>query len=197
MKRIVNESIFSVEDLRIEQEIGPGPVIMSATNIVDAYRLNENILSLLNEQIKNELNASQIYRSMSCWLNDQKWPSGSKLFFTYANEELNHMNKIYNYIFSKNCQAIVPCSCDVETEFPNIKNLIETALQHEIEVSEEWENICNCALKYGDNTTVEFSQWFLKEQIEEEEKFREMLEIINLDMPNYEIEKMFKELIKN
>jgi ferritin len=42
------------------------------------------------------------------------------------------------------------------------------------------------------NTTYEFSQWFIKEQVEEEEKFRNFIFKMNLDMPDYEIDDMFK-----
>ena len=34
-------------------------------------RLSEKITNILNEQIKNELQSSQIYRGMSCWLDNE------------------------------------------------------------------------------------------------------------------------------
>ena len=164
--------------------------------IVDLERLDPEVLSILNEQIKNELDSSQIYRGMSCWLNDNKWPSGTKLFFKYADEELVHMSKIYEYIFDKNCVAIVPGCEQITQDYNDIRDIVEGALDHEIKVTGNWETISNLAKDNGDNTTYEFAQWFLKEQIEEEDKFRTILEKMDLDMPNYEIDDLFEDLLK-
>ena len=165
-------------------------------DLVDLPRLDPEVLAILNLQIKNELNSSQMYREMSCWLNDEKWPDATKLFFFYADEELIHMSKIYQYIFDKNCPCEVPESDPQKEDYKDIKEILETALQHEIDVTKEWEAIVALALAKGDNTTVEFSQWFLKEQVEEEDKIRTIIEKLNLDMPKYELDELFGEMIE-
>lgn len=154
-------------------------------------RLSDKILNILNLQIKNELESSQVYRSMSCWLDDKGWNNTSKYFFRSADEELVHMNKIYQYIFDRNCKAIVPTCEKVEDKFKDIKDVAEKSLQHEMNVTKQWENISKIAKTEDDNTTFEFAQWFLKEQIEEENKFRNILDKINLDIPNWKIDELF------
>ena len=190
MRKLVNESLFE-----FVSDIGPGPVQSSAVKerIVDVTRLSESVLAILNDQIKNELHSSQIYRGMSCWLNDAKWPAGTKLFFKYADEELTHMSKIYEYIFDRNCTAVVALCEPVKSDFADIREVVEASLEHEIEVTNNWEGIATLAKEEGDNTTYEFAQWFLKEQVEEEDKFRTILEKMDLDMPKYEIDKLFAE----
>ena len=193
MKKIVNESLDDFNDSRFNS----AAVTPSAPKkIVDEERLSDTILSILNEQIKNELDSSQIYRGMSSWLNDNKWPEGTKLFFQYADEELIHMSKIYQYIFDRNCKAIVPAGNADNAQYADIREIVEGALSHEIEVTDMWEAISSLSKEENDNTTYEFAQWFLKEQVEEEDKFRTILEKMDLDMPNYEIDKLFKEYIK-
>ena len=61
-----------------------------------------------------------------------------------------------------------------------------------MEVSVQSNDIAKEAKAENDNTTYEFSQWFIKEQVEEEEKFRNFIFKMNLDMPDYEIDDMFK-----
>ena len=56
-------------------------------------RLNSSIQSILNQQIKNELISSQIYRAMSMCLDAKGYVNASKVYFKYANEELEHINK--------------------------------------------------------------------------------------------------------
>lgn len=191
MRKLVNESL----DDFVQSSYGPGPVQQDSVKgkIVDVERLSQTVLAILNEQIKNELLSSQIYRGMSCWLNDAKWPSGTKLFFKYADEELGHMSKIYSYIFDRNCKAVVPAVEPVKSDFSDIREVVEASLEHEIEVTDNWEAISSLAKEEGDNTTYEFAQWFLKEQVEEEDKFRTILEKMDLDMPKYEIDKLFAE----
>lgn len=205
MKKLVDESLFEFDMgtpfigvLDTDDEI-TSPFTsdgnISSSKLVDLERLSPSILEILNEQIKNELNSSQIYRAMACWLNDAKWPSGTDLFIKYADEELIHMSKIYKYLFDKNCHAIVPCCDECESDYEDIQDLIETSLQHEIDVTNEWETISNLAKEEGDNTTYEFAQWFLKEQTEEEDKFRTVLEKMDLDMPKYEIDDLFADML--
>ena len=70
----------------------------------------------------------------------------------------------------------------------DIKDMVEVALEHEMEVTKNWEDIAKLAKDEDDSTTFEFAQWFLKEQIEEEDKMRTIIEKIELDMPKYEID---------
>ena len=155
-------------------------------------RLSEEIVKILNEQIKKELMSSQIYRGMSCYLDNAGWVDAAKYFFKAAQEELIHMDKIYQYIFDRNSVAVVPVTEEVKQKFETIREVVEESLKHEIEISKNWEEIAKAADNTDDNTTYEFAQWFLKEQIEEENKFRDILDKMNLDMPKYEIDKLFK-----
>lgn len=161
--------------------------------IEDKPRLTDKVTKLLNEQIKNELESSQIYRSMSCWTDDKGWIGASKYYFNSAKEELTHMDKLYEYLFDKNCKAVVPTVSDVDKDFKDIKTIVQTSLDHEIKVTEQWNEIANTALAEKDNDTYALAQWYLKEQIEEEDKFRNFLYKIRLDMPKYEIDEMFGE----
>jgi ferritin len=163
------------------------------SGIEDKARLSDKIVKLLNEQVKNELESSQLYKAMSCWLDDQGWITASKYFFKSGNEELIHMDKIYEYLFDKNCRAMVPNTDGIKNDFKDIKSIVEESLDHEMKITEQWNNIANSALGEKDNDTYCLAQWFLKEQIEEETKFRDFLFKIRLDMPKYEIDEMFGE----
>jgi ferritin len=159
-------------------------------------RLSEKITKILNDQIKNELQSSQIYRGMTCWLDNAGWNDAAKYFFKSSQEELIHMDKIYQYLFDKNVMAKVPTTEEVKQKFESIREVVEESLKHEIEVTKKWEEISKSAEEDNDNTTYEFAQWFLKEQTEEENKFRDVLDKMNLDLPKYEIEYLFKDLLK-
>ena len=158
-------------------------------------RLSKKVTDILNLQIKNELQSSQVYRGMSCWLDDKGWIGGSKYYFRNAQEVLQHMDKVYKYLFDRNALAKVPNTETVKQEFKSIREVLEFSLEHEMKVTRNWEDISEAAKKEGDNTTYEFAQGFLKEQIEEEEKFRNLLFKLDLNMPDWKTDELFESLL--
>jgi len=158
-------------------------------------RLSKGITGILNKQIENELYSSQIYRSFSAWLDDEGWIGGSELFFKYADEELAHMSKVYKYLYEKNARALVPNVKNVPQEFKDIRDLVEKALEHEMKVTKNWNDIANKAKSEDDNDTYSFALGFVNEQREEEEKMRNILFSMDLDMPKWKIDEMFKNLL--
>lgn len=167
------------------------------TGIEDKPRLSKEVIELLNEQIKNEVYSSHIYRAMSCWMDDQGYPNGCKLFMKYSDEELTHAKKIYGYLFDKNCKAKVPAIKAPNDEFDDVIDILNKSLEHEIEVSEDWENIAETAKNNKDNTTMFFAEWFLGEQTTEEIKFRDALFQARLDMPKWKLEELFKQMLED
>lgn len=165
------------------------------SGIEDKSRLSQNISSMLNDQIQKELESSQIYRAMSCYLDDKGWIGGQKLFFKYADEELEHMRKIYNYMFEKNAKAITPACEAVQGDFKDVREIVENTLNHEMEVTQNWNDIAEAAKKEGDNDTYSLAQWFINEQREEEIKARDLLFKMNLDMPDWKIDELFESLV--
>jgi ferritin len=133
---------------------------------------------------------------MSCWCDDKGWIDASKYFFKSAQEELVHMDKIYQFLFDRNVLAQVPVTDEVKQDYESIREVVEDSLEHEIDVTANWDEIANLAKEEGDNTTYEFSQWFLKEQQEEESKWRDILFKMNLDLPKYKLDDLFGDLMK-
>jgi ferritin len=164
-------------------------------SIEQKVRLSKGIASILNKQIENELYSSQIYRAFSAWLDDEGWIGGSELFFKYADEELGHMSKIYKYLYEKNARAIVPNVKNVPVNFENIRDVVVKALEHEMRVTKNWNDIANKAKGEDDNDTYSFALGYVNEQREEEEKIRNILFSMDLDMPKWKIDELFKNLL--
>jgi large subunit ribosomal protein L21 len=76
------------------------PIVKGASvtaEIISQFR-DDKIIILLNKQIKNELDSSQLYRAISCWLDNEGWLASSKYFNkkAYNYESLNHQNRTRN-----------------------------------------------------------------------------------------------------
>lgn len=191
-KLIMNESTFNKLKSSILQRINEDA---KSGSVEAKERLSNKITDLLNTQIANELYSSQVYRGMSAWLDDQGWMGGSGLFFKYADEELSHMSKIYKYLYEKNCKAVVPSVKEAPQNFKDVRALVDAALTHEIKITKNWNDIANKAKAEEDNDTYSFALGFVNEQREEEEKIRNILFSMDLDMPKWKVDELFKDLI--
>ena len=60
--------------------------------------LKATIISKLNEQMKYELEASQIYLQASSWCHARNFEGCAKFLRTHSDEEKNHMYRLYDYI---------------------------------------------------------------------------------------------------
>ena len=157
--------------------------------------LPQPVIDVLNTQIGNELYSANMYKAASSWFSNGPWSNAFKLFFKYGQEEMNHMDKIIEYLDDRNCKFVIPACVKPPADFKSAKDIFTAALEHEIQVTANWENISNVALANKDNTTHEFATWYLKEQTEEMVKIRELLYMYDLGMPDWMIEVQIGEIL--
>lgn len=142
--------------------------------------LTEEIETLLNEQIKTEAHSSSIYLSMASWCNRNGFDNSAGYFEKQSGEEREHMLKIFKYINDAGGRAISPEVVNVPQEFESFRGVFEQALQQEIFVTQSFNKIADRCLKAKDFVTLQFLQWFLNEQLEEEYVARRILELFDV-----------------
>ncbi|MBE9661825.1 ferritin [Mucilaginibacter myungsuensis] len=142
--------------------------------------ISTEIESLLNQQVKKEAHSSSIYLSMASWCNRNGYDYSSEYFFKQAEEERQHQLKFYKYILDMGGNAISPDVTDIKQEYNSFREVFEEALDQEISVTRSISNIYARCLSTQDFVTMEFLNWFLKEQREEEYKARRALELFEV-----------------
>lgn len=142
--------------------------------------LSEEIESLLNGQVKMEAKSSAIYLSMAAYCDQLGFENSSEFFFTQAEEERQHMLKIFRYIADVGGSPISPEVTNVPQEFESFRSVFESALEQEVAVTKAINKILSAAYKTGDHATVNFLQWFVKEQQEEEFTARKRVELFDV-----------------
>ncbi|MCL4637365.1 MULTISPECIES: ferritin [Olivibacter] len=142
--------------------------------------LNEEIERILNEQVKVEAHSSAIYLAMSSWCDDQGFDFSAGYFAKQADEERHHMLKLFNYINDRGGKAISPEIVNVPKDFESFRSVFELALEQEMHVTAQFNNIAEKCFKVKDFVTFQFIQWFLAEQIEEEYVARRILEMFDV-----------------
>ena len=142
--------------------------------------LKEEIEILLNNQVKMEAEASSKYLAMASWCDRNGFKHSAKYFLKQSDEERGHMLKIFNYIMTVGGTAISPEVMAVKQEFPTFKSVFEAALQSEIAVTQSINRIVTQSRKEEDYATENFLQWFVNEQIEEEDNARRAIELFDV-----------------
>lgn len=142
--------------------------------------LTEEIESVLNEQIKLEAKSSANYLAMAAWCDRNGLDNSANFFYKQSDEERNHMLKLFKYISDLGGRAITPEVKDIPQEFQSFKDVFEKALEQEIQVTQAINKMVDKCHKAKDFTTINFLQWFLNEQIEEEYVARRALELFDV-----------------
>lgn len=155
----------------------------------------EKVSQLLNKQLTNELYSAMLYSCLASYLDDNGHFMLSKKFLEYSKEEIDHMYKIQSYLYSRNVKVETPY-CDKPSKMPtSLRDVFVMALEHEIGVTYNWNDIGRVAISEADIATLELSTWFSKEQVEEEEKQRNILYLFNMGIPEWELEKRIYDML--
>ncbi|MBE2279642.1 MAG: ferritin [Ignavibacteriaceae bacterium] len=130
--------------------------------------LSEKVFKVLCDQVNAELYSSYIYLSMSSWFDSTGYSGFAKWMRAQADEEREHAMKIYDYILERNGRVILAAIPAPKSEWSSVKEVFADTLAHEQKVSAMINNIADVSFSEKDYATVEFMNWFLKEQVEEE-----------------------------
>jgi len=142
--------------------------------------LSADIETLINQQIKKEAYSSAVYLSMASWCNRNGYDFSADYFFKQADEERAHQLKFFKYVLDMGGTAISPEVSQVKTEYNSFREVFEEALEQEISVTQSIKNIAARCHKEQDYVTLEFLNWFFREQREEEYKARRALELFDV-----------------
>lgn len=142
--------------------------------------LQQEIEDMLNEQVKREAISSSAYLAMASWCDQKGFDYSAEHFYKQSGEEREHMLKLFKYINDVGGNAITPELPAVQKDFESLRSIFELALQHEIAITQSINMIVDRCYKVKDYTTVNFLQWFLQEQVEEEYIARRALELFDV-----------------
>ncbi|HAO15556.1 MAG TPA: ferritin [Tenacibaculum sp.] len=142
--------------------------------------LHVEVVDLLNHQIMMEQKASSKYLAMASWCDQRELRNSAQYFYNQAEEERSHMMKIFKFINDNGGNALSPTIENITHEYENLKSIFEASLDAEIAVTKSIHNVFKKARQVGDFTSEVFLQWFVTEQAEEEEKVRDILDMIDL-----------------
>ena len=135
---------------------------------------------LLNKQIGLEGQSSSYYLAMASWCDKEGYVTSADFLYRHAEEERQHMLKIFHYVNEAGGHAKQPDVTGVRYDYNSLREVFENILDHEIAVTRAINDIVDHCFKIKDFTTFHFLQWFVTEQREEETLARRAVELFDI-----------------
>ncbi|MCL2041861.1 MAG: ferritin [Bacteroidales bacterium] len=146
--------------------------------------LSKKIEKAINDQINAEFWSAHLYLSMSAWLSEQNLPGFSNWMYIQYKEEDTHALKFFRYVNERGGRVTLQPIAEVPSEWKSAVDVFQQTLDHERVVTSRIYKIMEIALEEKDYGTVNFLQWYINEQVEEEataEDYLNKLKMIEKD----------------
>ncbi len=142
--------------------------------------ISKTMEQALNKQVNRELYSAYLYLAMSSYFETVNMKGFAKWMRVQAKEEQVHALKIYDYIIARRGTVSL-----LDIEAPKAKwssagKVFDEVYSHEQKVTAMIHGLVDLAIKEKDHATFEMLQWFVKEQVEEEEHASEIVNQIKI-----------------
>lgn len=141
---------------------------------------SEKMLQALNEQIQKEFSSSYIYMAMEAWFAENNLDGFSNYFRIQALEEKDHAYKIFDYVNRLGGKVTLEEIPKPKSDYADVAEVVAAALEHEKFITASINKLMDQAVKEKDHATISFLNWFIDEQMEEEENALKVLNYVNM-----------------
>ncbi len=142
--------------------------------------LSEKVQTALNNQLNAELYSSYLYLSMSAYFMHINLDGFAHWMYIQAQEEALHAKKFYDFINRRGGRVVLTQIDAPPTDWNSPLSVFEDTLNHERKVTGLINGLVDIALEEHDHATQIFLQWFVSEQVEEEESVENVLNKLQL-----------------
>ncbi|MDD2568248.1 MAG: ferritin [Clostridia bacterium] len=130
--------------------------------------LKPEVANLLNEQINKELYSAYLYMDMANYYSENNLLGFENWFYVQTQEERDHAMLFRTYLLNNGEKVKLEAIAAPNKEYNNFKEPLQAAFEHEQYVTASIYAIYEAASANKDFRTMQFLDWFIKEQGEEE-----------------------------
>ena len=131
--------------------------------------MNEKVAFLLNQQINKEFYSAYLYLDISNYYDEQDLDGYANYYMVQAQEERDHALLFLKYMQINNLKVTLDAIDRPDKTFASLQDPLEIAAEHERYVTALINEIYHEAHQAKDYRTMKFLDWFVNEQMEEEE----------------------------
>lgn len=142
--------------------------------------ISNKIQDAINAQINAEFWSAYLYLSMACNFEAQGKPGIANWFRIQFQEEQAHAQIFMNYINARGGRVMLHPIEAVPSEWETPLDAFTATLAHEEKVTALINNLYALAEAEKDYPTCDKLNWFIKEQVEEEDSARQLIDKFKL-----------------
>jgi len=142
--------------------------------------ISEETIKLLNVHLNEEHYSANLYFNMSGWCSKQGLSGCASFLNNHSAEEHTHLEKLNDFIKKVSGQPIMGEMKAPEHTFKDVKEVFEKVVKHEQYITDCIKKLVSKAMDDKDYITLKFLEWFVQEQLEEEELFNNVMDKIKI-----------------
>lgn len=137
--------------------------------------LNEKVAELINVQINKEFYSAYLYLDFSNYYQEEGLDGFANWYMIQAQEERDHAILMMQYMQNNGAKVTLEAIAKPDKELKDKLQVLELGLEHEQYVTSLIHTIYDAAYSVRDFRTMQFLDWFVKEQGEEEKNAEDMI----------------------
>ena len=137
--------------------------------------MNHTVATLLNEQINKEFYSAYLYLDMANYYDELDLNGFANYYMVQAQEERDHALLFMKYMQNNSLKVTLEAIGKPDKVYHSPMEPLEAAAEHERYVTSLINNIYHEAHQDKDYRTMKFLDWFVDEQMEEEDNADSMI----------------------
>jgi ferritin len=130
--------------------------------------ISKKMFDAVNDQIKHELESAYIYLSMAAYFHSQNLDGMAHWMRVQVHEETIHAMKFFDHLTDRGAAVALQDLKQLKKTWKNPLEPWKDAYAHEQFITGKIHNLLKVARKENDYTAEPLLNWFVNEQIEEE-----------------------------
>lgn len=137
--------------------------------------LNEKVTALLNTQVNKEFFSAYLYLDFSNFYESKGLAGFANWYKVQVQEERDHAMLFYQYLHNNGVRVKLEAIDRPDAKLEVLMDALKEGLEHEIYVTGLIYAIYAAANESHDFRTMQFLDWFIKEQGEEEKNAQDLI----------------------
>lgn len=142
--------------------------------------LDKKVAELINDQINKEFYSAYLYLDFSVYYEEVGLDGFANWYMIQAQEERDHAILMLQYLQNNGEKVTLEAIAKPDKELKDKLQVLELGLEHERYVTSLIHTIYEAAYSAKDFRTMQFLDWFVKEQGEEEKTAEDMIKKMRL-----------------
>ena len=142
--------------------------------------MNEKVRDLLNQQINKEFYSAYLYLDFANYYEQRGLNGFANWYKVQAQEEQAHAMLFYQYLQNNSEKVVLDGIAKPDKVFTCDMDPLKAGLEHEKYVTSLINDIYAAAYEVKDFRTMQFLDWFVKEQGEEETNANDLISKMDL-----------------